>query len=210
MLRRFQVVCFYENLLEHMWAEVTSDWSRHIRLTSAHVDALSDPEHQNLSADDGERAASWWSGCDHCHSHHHSAPDIIHFTDVKIEPIVKRPFFLLTLILNQILIHILYWLGLHSEIDQLIILQNKRAGESKHPSRATSSPLRRRSSYYNQTLLKHTHCPHMWTPSTHTHTHTYTTLRSSIWSVFIHLTGELTATSWESNMTRRYVFYVSV
>lgn len=63
------------------------------RLTSAHVDAVSDTQHQMLSADDGERC--WWSGCDHHRSHHHSAPDIIHFSDVKIEPIVKRPFSIL-------------------------------------------------------------------------------------------------------------------
>lgn len=173
------------------------------RLTSAHADVLSDTQHQirrramlmvrMWSPPQSSPLSSWYNPFQWCKNRTYSEETLFYFT----------------LILNQILIHILYWLGLRSEIDQLIILQNKRAGESKRPSRATSSPLRRRSSYYDQRLLKHTHRPHMWTPSTHTHTHNSQGLHL-IYRVFIHLTGTLTTASQISNTTRRSLFYVRV
>lgn len=158
-----------------MWPEVTSDWSQPAYISTcgccewhAASDALCRRRRAMLmvrmwSPPQSSPLSSWYNPFQWCKNRTYSEETLFYFT----------------LILNQILIHILYWLGLRSEIDQLIILQNKRAGESKRPSRATSSPLRRRSSYYDQRLLKHTHRPHMWTPSTHTHTHT--TLRGSIW-----------------------------
>lgn len=82
----------------------------------------------------------------------------VRMASCKNRPRSEVATYYLIFILNQILIHILHWMTFSWEIDHLIIHHNKRAGESKHPSWATSSQLRRRSFYINQRLMKHDRC----------------------------------------------------